>query len=183
MKPFAILALAMFVSSSSVALADCCQHCGCNANCCKVCRCVPDVKKVPKTTYSCECEDFCVPGPSEHCVVCDECGNKQHIYTPTCATMHTRKKLVKHETVKEVKTYKWVVESLCPACCAKVNGEADAEAAPVAQADAINEAQQVSYQQPSAEPQNASPPSGNSTLKSQLRRMLQPVLGRESSAP
>ena len=49
-----------------MAAAECCEHCGCQCQCCKVCRLVPDVKKVPKVTYACECEDICIPGPELH---------------------------------------------------------------------------------------------------------------------
>jgi hypothetical protein len=110
-----------------MAVAECCNHCGCQCQCCKVCRLVPDVKKVPKVRYECECEDFCVPGPS--CIVgyqcpsdddCD-CGRRKHpepIWKPSCGCVRTRHKLVKIETMKEVKTYKCVVVNLCPHCCA-----------------------------------------------------------------
>ena len=102
---------------------DRCAGCGCAENCCKVCRCVPSTKKVTKVTYDVECEDFCVPGKSERSLACDECGHKQHIYTPTCAKVHTRRNLIKHETVKEVPTTKWVVETLCHECAARCAAE------------------------------------------------------------
>jgi hypothetical protein len=86
-----------------------------------VCRVICETKKVPKVTYSCECEDFCVPGPSERTRVCD-CDNcKKWVYTPTCGTVRTRKKLVKHEEMKEVVSYRWVVENMCPACATKTS--------------------------------------------------------------
>jgi hypothetical protein len=120
MKTLVCCAVIVLVISCGGALAgDCCQHCGCQCECNKVCRLVPDTKKVPKVTYSCECEDFCVPGPSQHCVVRDECGCKKHVYTPTCGCVRTRTKLVKHEEMKTVQTHKCVVEYLCPACAAK----------------------------------------------------------------
>ena len=186
MKRIALLAVALLVCGSTLsrAVADCYQHCGCSANCSKVCRCIPDIKKVPKTTYTCECEDFCVPGPSEHCVVCDECGNKQHVFTPTCAKVHTRKRPVKHETVQEVKTYKWVVVNLCPTCCAR-SEQSELPAEGSAQSAAVAAEQQVSYHAPASEATSAevANSAGTPSLKSQLRRMLQPVLGRESSSP
>jgi hypothetical protein len=77
---------------------------------------VCETKKVPKTEYSCECEEFCVPGKSIRTTECDECGHKQHVYTPTCGKLRTRTKLVKHETFVEKKSYKWVVENLCCDC-------------------------------------------------------------------
>jgi hypothetical protein len=109
----------LVVSTVPLAADECsrCECCGSHANCCKVCRCVPTTKKVTKTTYECQCEDFCVPGPSERSIDCDECGHKKIVYSPTCATVRTRKKLIKKETVTEVPTTKWVVENLC-SCCA-----------------------------------------------------------------
>ena len=72
-----------------------------------------------KPEYDCECEDFCVPGKSECCVVCDECGNKKKVYTPTCGCVRTRVKLVKKEKKEQVTVYKCVVENLCPGCSQK----------------------------------------------------------------
>jgi hypothetical protein len=108
-----------------LAVAECCNHCGCQCQCSKVCKLVPEVKKVPKVTYGCECEDFCVPGRS--CIVgyqcpenddCD-CGRQKRpepIWQPSCGCVRTRHKLVKIETMKEVKGYKCVVVNLCPHC-------------------------------------------------------------------
>ena len=115
-----------------VAAAECCDHCGCQCQCCKTCRLVPTVKKVPKVTYACECEDICIPGPS--CLLgykCEtdndcECGQHTHrepIWQPTCGRVITRHKLVKIETVKEVQTFKCVVVNVCPHCCAQTEAE------------------------------------------------------------
>jgi hypothetical protein len=103
---------------------DRCADCGCQAVCCKVCRAVETTKKVPKVIYDCECEDFCVPGPSARSIECDECGHKKHVYTPTCAEVRTRKKLVKREKVEEVKSTEWVVENLCRSCADKCDAPA-----------------------------------------------------------
>ena len=66
MKSLICCALVALAYGSSLALAgDCCQHCGCQCACQKVCRLVCETKKVTKVDYDCECEDFCVPGPSE----------------------------------------------------------------------------------------------------------------------
>jgi len=118
-----------------------CAHCGCQENCCKVCRLVCEEKKVEVVCWGCECEDFCVPGPSKpgckHCeIVCDECAAdskvhshaKKFVWTewiPGCAEIHTKKKLMKKTIVKKVPSYKWVVEDLCKDC------EAKAPAAPI----------------------------------------------------
>lgn len=99
-----------------------CDHCGCQQNCRKVCKLVCEKKKETTTEYTSECEDFCIPGPSHKCGVRyehDECGGHPHrkiIWQPTCAKVHTRKKLVKKEVTKEVPDYKWVVEEYCCIC-------------------------------------------------------------------
>ncbi len=173
--------------AAAVAAEGChhCERCGCSADCCKVCRCVPDIKKVTKTTYSCECEDFCVPGPSGHCVVYDECGKKTDVFTPGCATIRTRKKLVKHDTPIEVKKYKWVVENLCPHCAS----HEQAETAPATLALGLAsgaEGRQVAYESPTDigrranDPAAPSPPPG-SDVKSQFRRVFDPILGSGQS--
>ncbi|MBI3840087.1 MAG: hypothetical protein HY288_19360 [Planctomycetia bacterium] len=144
---------------------DCCDRCGCESACRKVCRAVRETKKVPKVTYSCQCEDFCVPGPSDHSVVCDECGNKKHVYTQTCAHMRTRKKLVKHETVEEVPSHKWIVETVCDACAAKFGDGATPQAGGALGVQTFP-ATPTSYIE-------------NAGLTAQLRRMLQPAFGQK----
>jgi hypothetical protein len=115
-----VLCWAIVLAACRFAWADgCCDHCGCHAPCRKVCRLVCEIKKVPKTTYDCEQEQFCVPGPSCRSTVCDECGQKHQVYTPTCAKVRTRTKLVKHETFEQKVVYKWVVENVCCSCAAE----------------------------------------------------------------
>jgi hypothetical protein len=111
-----LLALLLVLTTGPAALAQCCKHCGCSSDCQKVCRVICEIKKVPKVTFDCECEDFCVPGKSCRTTEYDECGKKKHVYTPGCGTVRTRTKLVKHETFEEKVTYKWVVETLCCGC-------------------------------------------------------------------
>jgi hypothetical protein len=123
-----LLALSLSIAFITPALADCCDHCGCNCGCRKVCHLKCDVKKVTKVEYSCECEDFCVPGKSEKIGSGCECHSKQcllscrehccekPVYKPTCAAVHTKKKLIKHEVTKKVPSYKWVVETVCDHC-------------------------------------------------------------------
>jgi hypothetical protein len=84
---------------------------------------VPEVKKVSKPVYECECEDFCVPGKSECCIGCDECGRRKLIYTPTCGCVRTRVKLVKKSETKEVKTFKCVVVDMCARCAQQCNAQ------------------------------------------------------------
>ncbi len=127
----AVLAATAVMLSAAVAHAGhYCKHCGCQRNCKKVCRLECGKKKETKTEYSAECEDFCVPGPSKKCGVKVECDGHGHhhrtiLWQPTCAKVHTRKKLVKKEVTKEVPDYKWVVEEYCCVCgrCVKVDGK------------------------------------------------------------
>jgi hypothetical protein len=138
------IALTFLLSCSStlVALAGecacshCRQHCGCE----KVCRLVVEEKKVEIVCWGCECEDFCVPGPScrgcKNCEeVCNFCDDKDpkapyskphkfvwYDWTPTpCANVFTKKKLMKKVITKKVPSYKWVVEDLCPDCESKTD--------------------------------------------------------------
>ena len=121
-----ILCLTILVAASRAVMAQCsCDHCGCQASCQKVCRLVCETKKVPKITYDCQCEDFCVPGPSIRSTACDECGHKHHVYTPQCAKLRTRTKLIKNETTEEKVVYKWVVENVCCDCAQKPGTSTD----------------------------------------------------------
>jgi hypothetical protein len=105
---------------------NCCACCGCECQCQKVCKLVPEVRKVPKVCYECECEDFCVPGKS--CIIGYECVPRdctcgyrllrEPIWQPSCGCVRTRHKLVKIEEMKEVKGFKCVVVKMCPHCCA-----------------------------------------------------------------
>ncbi len=137
MKSFAIaLVLGLVALASDVQAGPRrCGHCGCPKKCKKVCRLVCGTKTETKTVYSCECKDFCVPGPSHKCgVKCeyDECGHKcRHtIWKPTCAHVRTRAKLVKKEVSKEVPDYTWEVEEVCCGCghCLSRTEQADAPA-------------------------------------------------------
>jgi hypothetical protein len=82
---------------------------------------VTETKKVSKTEYDCECEDFCVPGRSTLCgeeESCDDCGNKKctKIWQQGCAEIRSRRVLKKSTKEEEVTSYSWVVEEICPAC-------------------------------------------------------------------
>jgi hypothetical protein len=120
-----------------------CSHCGCQCACQKVCRLVKEDKKVEVVCWGVKCEDFCVAGPSckgcQHCEeACDLCAegskpanisthSKKFVWTewiPGCATVHTKKKLMKRTVTKTIPSYKWVVEDLCSACDAKAQGAA-----------------------------------------------------------
>jgi len=186
MKSFIGLGVILVSSAALVARAGdcrCCDHCGCEAPCHKVCRVVCETKKVPKVEYSCECEDFCVPGPSHCSTYCDECGHKQHVYTPTCAKVRTRTKLVKKETTTEKKTYKWVVENVCCNCAdppAQEPAPKSSGTSPTSRfaSDPSFEApaRRAAYEAPSAK---AAPQAQDSEVpggRPQLRFLLEPAL-------
>lgn len=129
-----LLALAGMASSAEASHLHC-NRCGCHQNCRKVCRLVCGTKKEKKTEYSCECEDFCVPGPSERCGTkceCNRLGIKccHPVYKPVCAKVRTKRVLVKKEVTKEVPEYKWVVEEVCCKCGEKIEGTQKTAAAP-----------------------------------------------------
>lgn len=87
---------------------------GCGNRCClkPVCRLVCETKTVTETHYDCKREDFCLPGRSQRCGC--EC-------IPTCGQPRTRKLLVKYETMKEVPSYKCVVDYVCCHCCQRLS--------------------------------------------------------------
>jgi hypothetical protein len=113
-------------------------------------------KKVDVICWGALCEEFCIPCHGrkgcEHCeMVCGECDcdpetptskPKRFIWSdwmPTRATMFTRTKLMKKTITKEVPTYKWVVEDLCPHCeanCPCASIESESQLPPVPGADA-----------------------------------------------
>jgi hypothetical protein len=45
-------------------------------------------------------------------------------WVPGCATIRTRKKLMKQTITKTIPSYKWVVEDLCPHCHANAQSAA-----------------------------------------------------------
>jgi len=154
----ACLAITLVALLSATALAgDCCEHCGCQSCVHKVCHLKCELKKVPKTCYSCECEDFCVPGPSKRCgykseTDCDGCKICKPNYVPTWAEVHTRKKLVKRVVWKEELTYTWCVEYLCNDCakCAAAEQRPQPSTAEVAGATQSASAESPAQGQPVA---------------------------------
>ncbi|MBS0208574.1 MAG: hypothetical protein JSS27_06425 [Planctomycetes bacterium] len=127
MKAFApLLVLAAMLAAPLLAYAGrhhhCCPNCGCH-NVKKICCLVPEVKKVPRVVYDCECEDFCVPGPSKMCGVkcvpdCDALHGcrKEIIWKPCCGQVRTRTKLVKKTVIDEKPGFKCVVKVICNGC-------------------------------------------------------------------
>lgn len=130
--------------SPTMASAGQCDRCGCQSRCQRVCRVVCEMQEVKKTCYKCECEEFCLPGPSKKCgevCECDPCNpgtgcgwldcllgkrpcqSCRNVWKPSCdVEIRSRNKLYKKEIVKKVPTYKWVVEYCCPDCCAAGDG-------------------------------------------------------------
>jgi len=122
--PYAFATLVVALSTAWTIAQECCVTCGCATCIRKVCHVKCEIKKVPHTEYCCECEDFCVPGPSKKCgkectVDCHGCEKCKTNWIPQCAEVYTRHKLKKTVTEKEEKTYKWVVETLCEGCASR----------------------------------------------------------------
>jgi hypothetical protein len=118
---------------------------------------VCEEKKVEMICWSSKDEPFCLPGPSQrdckHCEDVCESGNegdglkrlfaspRPFVWTewiPGCATLHTKRKLMKRTVTKKIPSYKWVVEDLCPECestLPTVNVASDADVPPVPSMD------------------------------------------------
>lgn len=136
-----LLALSLSLSVTAVAFGArtlTCGGCGCHSCVRKVCRLICTTEEKKKTVYSCECEDFCVPGPSECCgrrcvPDCDACcGHRwETIWKPGCARVRTRVKLVKREVVEQVPAWKWEVVELCDHCCEGYQTQPATEEMPV----------------------------------------------------
>lgn len=117
-----LLTLTLVVGGVSTTLGGegCCSHCQCH-QVRKVCVPVTEVIKETTYEYACECEDFCVPGPSK-CVGyrcetdCDGCTHRVKVMQPTCGTVFTRNVLLKIPVVKERCVTKWVVKTICCGC-------------------------------------------------------------------
>ena len=119
---------------------SCCVQ-SCEPTCCsgcgqKACRLICTMKKVKKTVWVVECEEFCVPNPrcghscgkkcckssccTEGCgegcqSCCDPCADRRRcLVPPHCGKVRCRKKLIKKEITCEVPVYKCVV---CGTCC------------------------------------------------------------------
>jgi hypothetical protein len=127
-------AMLLLVSAAAMVVAgECdCVCPGCGQDCCpiKVCRLVSEKKKVPKVTYSTECEDFCVQGHSQKTGCRYECRDgcdveclpdrlklrKVWNWSPCCGEVKSRVKLVKKTTEVEEVVHKCVVVTICPHC-------------------------------------------------------------------
>ncbi len=105
---------------------ECCNDCGVR----KTCKVVCEMKKVKKTTWVVECEEFCASLPGcghgckSSCGGCDDtgcdggCGGdscaspRKPMVRPKCGKVRCRKKLVKKTITCEVPVYKCIV-----VCC------------------------------------------------------------------
>jgi hypothetical protein len=101
----------------------CCNSCGCQ-NVKTVCRLVCEMKDQVDFVYEKECEDYCLMGKSDKCGTkcvpdCHKwCGfHKEIIWKPHCSCkVRTRCFLIKIPVVKQVPTYRCVVEHICNGC-------------------------------------------------------------------
>ncbi|MEX0713051.1 MAG: hypothetical protein WD278_11920 [Pirellulales bacterium] len=121
MRLFAITLSVAMAASVASAGQGWCDHCGCPQQCKTTCRLVCEPKQEKHVVYSCTLEEFCLPGPSRRSAPACDCQARGHAcrhvqWEPTCATVRTRKKLVKREVTKEVPSFKWVVEKTCNQC-------------------------------------------------------------------
>jgi len=111
---------------------DGCDRCGC-VLCRRVSRVVREMKKVMVAVYTYECDHGGgEQGPpcGEACECHGECNEAGASACPAApgavaaaATDSDRPRLVKHERIKEVPTYKWVVEYLCEDCASRTEGQ------------------------------------------------------------
>jgi len=147
MKAFAIaLTVASFLLAGRMAAAqecrgapDYCAACGCHAACQKkVCQVVCEIKKVQKTCWCVEYEEFCAPRPGCGLLEgllggsgCDRCGGNPCASSsasapcavaPKCGPVRLRKKLVKKEYECEEPVYQCVVKYLCSDCSRGADG-------------------------------------------------------------
>ncbi|HVX59935.1 MAG TPA: hypothetical protein VHC19_05030 [Pirellulales bacterium] len=125
--PVALLVVLVHAVSIAEASHNHCQHCDSCQNCRKVCRLICGKKEVVKPVYSYDRDYFCIPERSEKCGeawTCNFLGMKcrRPVYKPTCASVHSKRVLVKKEVVKEVPEYRWVVEDVCCRCGERIDG-------------------------------------------------------------
>lgn len=194
------IVLALFVSAltglsvqamGSDCAAGACSVCGCCAATRKICRVSEEKGKKSKTVFSCECEDFCIPGKSQFCgyrAECGECGETKcvKVWKPGCGEVRTRKVLKKSTEDKEVTEYKWEVVEVCDACachghCGSCAGPAcgasceDASCAQISTKKHIDVASQPLMEEVTQEDQAAaelaSPPTPVETV-SLIRRLV-----------
>lgn len=110
---FGAMALVAFATGAEP---DCCPECG-SMRWRKVCRLVPETKKVTRTEWTVECEDFCLPAPKHRCFLfgCLRCLGCRDACGP-CGPVRTRKKYKKETVTEEKPGCKCVVETVCCQC-------------------------------------------------------------------
>jgi hypothetical protein len=122
------LCILLLATTSCLAAATECPECGC---CDRrvTCRLLCESQVVKETRWKCECEDFCIPGPSRPCGEDCECDSSKksglwciRLWQPGCAKVRTRQILGKEETKRTVPSHRWVVEEVCD-CCGCFLGE------------------------------------------------------------
>ena len=144
-----LLSIAVVLVSAGVGFAaDCgppacgevqnCDVCGDVAACPQRCNIVCEMKKIKRTVWVVECEEFCTLSPNfdrckRGCGIQGGCGNScgdpcaalqnRPVVAPKCAQVRARKKLVKKEIVCEVPIYKGVVICGSAGCCNAVGIE------------------------------------------------------------
>lgn len=140
---------------------DCCGGCGGST----VCQIVCEMKKVKKTVWTYECDEFCtmLPGCGPLGILCGQgCGNKcesdcgscgldaccgqsscdpcaalrRPVHPPKCGKVRTRKTLVKKTIECEVPVYKTIV--VCADGCGACGAlETTSQAAPIPRKQAV----------------------------------------------
>lgn len=114
---------------------NCCARCATPCACAKRTRIVCEMKKVKKTSWTCECEDVCGIRPRSMLpdslfgfslfgskkmgcgeVGCADCAQGCCQKAPVASHCRTRKILVEKITTVEVPVYKCVIEYCCDGC-------------------------------------------------------------------
>lgn len=189
--------LLFFTAQSYAGHHACCADCGGQQNLRKVCRWVPEETEVKGFEWKCECEDICIPGPSDYCIKdeCEECPtdccgpncvrhlgghwNHKKEWGPPCGCcVKTVKRLVRVETVKQVTVYKCVIETVCDRCCPSggcTSGNC-AEGAPVGPPQGAPELAPMDGAPTTDAPMPPLPPSPDRQASSRKSGKLNPIL-------
>jgi hypothetical protein len=126
----ALLLIPYSQSSANELMFGCCTRPACG----KVCKLVCDETTLTVTCYDCECDQICVPGPSQqgckHCATmhCGEngCAKCEFCWYDWCASgcalPRTVKVLKKYETQRKVCSYHWEVVDGCGCGCGANGG-------------------------------------------------------------
>ena len=147
MAAIALALLAVGIMAQT-AFAQKCDCCGKGGACCTVCVLECYEAEVEVVCWKCECEEFCLPGPC--CQGCKnavdpccgkggckggacqkggglfgKCCGKLFCWKdecPGCPKAHHRKVLYRKVEIVKVPAYRWVVQSCCGKCEAKIEG-------------------------------------------------------------